>query len=672
MPTTTLLLIILAVIVAAGLAMWQYFFKKRQKNWWIYALLRFVTYFCLFLLLVNPKIKQQSYTIEKPSLVMAVDNSRSIAEFEQEEAVEDFVESLQSNSNLTDKFDLDIYTFGEEFKKRDTFDFSEGQTHISSAFSNLKNLYKSQTAPTILLSDGNQTMGRDYVYEAADYAQPIYPVVVGDTTSYADLRVERLNVNRYAFLKNKFPVEAFVNYDGDQEVSQQFSIKQGNQTLFSTTLDFGQDKTAAIVQAELEATSVGVHTYEAVIESLPDEKNTANNSQKFAVEVIDQQTNILVLSGFKHPDLGAFKKSIETNEQRNVDIKYTDDPEIDFGEYQLVILFQPDQSFENAFGQIEQLEMNTLTVTGTKTDYQFLNQQQDYFEKEITNQSEEFLPVYNPNYTNFQIEDLGFDDYPPLLDQFGDIDMKTAHQIMLFQSIQGFESDLPLLATIEDGDRRFGFLFGENFWQWRGKAFVDSGGFEDFDEFIGKLIQYLASDKRKERLSLDFKSFYNSGEKIIFQAHYFDETYNFDPRAKISAQVKNKETDKTQEFPFLLKNNRYELNLSILEAGEYKFTVQVEGKDLSESGAFTIIDFDIEKQFQNANAQKLQSLTDNPLQFLDTKEELIQHLLDSEDYKPIQKSKTITSPLVDWWYLLFIIALSLSIEWFMRKYRGMI
>lgn len=672
MPTTTLLLIILAVVVAAGLALWQYFFNKRQKNWFIYAVLRFVTYFSLFLLLVNPKIKQQSYTVEKPALVIAVDNSRSIGEFEQDEAVEDYLERLKSNSTLTDKFDLDIYSFGEGFEKRDTFDFSEGQTHISSAFSNLKKLYKSQTAPTLLISDGNQTMGRDYVFEAMDYKQTIYPVVVGDTASYADLRVERLNVNRYAFLNNKFPVEAFVNYDGDQEVEQQFSIKQGNQTLFSTILKFDQDKRAAVVQAELEARSVGVHTYEAVIEPLTDEKNTANNSQKFAVEVIDQQTNILVLSGFKHPDLGAFKKSIETNQQRSVDIKYTEDTDIDFGEYQLVILFQPEQSFKNAFGQIEQLELNTLIVTGTKTDYQFLNRQQDYFKKEITNQTEEFLPVYNPNYSNFQIEDLGFDDYPPLLDQFGDIEMKSAHQIMLFQSIQGFESDLPMLATIEEGTRRFGFLFGENFWQWRGKAFVDSGDFEDFDEFTGKLIQYLASNKRKERLSLDFKSFYNSGEKIIFQAHYFDETYNFDPRAKISARVTHKETDKEQEFPFLLRNNRYELNLSSLEAGEYSFKIQVEGKDLSESGEFTIIDFDIEKQFLNANAKKLQRLTDEPLQFLDTQEDLVQNLLNNEDYKPIQKSKTTTSSLVDWWYLLFIIALSLTIEWFMRKYRGLI
>src|SRR5690625_1057978 len=673
MPTTTLLLIVLAIILAAGLAGWQYYIGKRQSRWWSYAILRFITYFCLLLLLINPKINQQNYTLEKPDLILAVDNSRSIKEFEQAEQVSAFVDDLKNNAELKNKFNIQTYSFGEEFAIRDTFNFEENQTHISSVLSNLKKLYKSQTAPTILITDANQTIGRDYEFEAADYTQPVYPVVVGDTTRYEYIRIGRLNVNRYAFLNNKFPVEVFVNYEGNRAIQQKFSIKQGNHTLYSKTLSFDKENLSEIVQVELEAQKVGVHTYEAVIESLPNEKNITNNSQKFAVEIIDQQTHILLLSSFKHPDLGAFKKSIETNQQRKVDIHYTsENPEIDFGEYQLVILFQPDQSFKSALEQIENLDMNFLMVGGTKTDYRFLNRQQSYFHKEITNQSEEFLPVLNRNYPNFQIEDLGFDDYPPLMDLFGEIKMTGEHQVILYESIDGFERDVPLLATVEDGQRKFGFLFGENFWQWRAKSYRVFKTFEEFDEFTGKIIQYLASGKRKERLSLDFDSFYNLGESIIFTAHYFDETYNFDPRAKISAFIKEKENEQTKEFPFVLRNNRYELNLSSLNPGEYSFKIEVENKNLSKTGEFTIIDFDIEKQFQHANAEKLKKITENPLHFLNTKDDLIDELINNEDYKTIQKSKTISSPLIDWWYLLFIIALMLSIEWFIRKYRGMI
>ena len=141
---------------------------------------------------------------------------------------------------------------------------------------------------------------------------------------------------------------------------------------------------------------------------------------------------------------------------------------------------------------------------------------------------------------------------------------------------------------------------------------------------------------------------------------------------KITAQIKNKETKKTAEFPFLLKNNSYEVNLSSLEAGEYEFEIIVEEKNLSKSGEFTIIEFDIEKQFLNANYKKLSKIAEDKVFFTHTEEELIGELLNNENFKPVQKSNTTTSPLIDWWYLLIIIAVSLSAEWFMRKYSGMI
>lgn len=672
MSSSTILLLIAAIIVAIGLALGQYFTGKRPRKWGVYAGLRSLTYFCIFLLLINPKIKQQRYSVEKPSLVIAVDNSRSIGEFGEQQSVIDFVNNLQSNEKIKEAFDVEAYTFGAAFNRQDSLDFSEGQTQIDVAFSNLEKLYKSQTAPTLLITDGNQTMGRDYEYSAKRYGQDIYPVVVGDTTQYPDIRIDRLHVNRYAFLHNKFPVEIFISYTGDEAVSRTFTLQEKGQIRYQKTLEFDADHNAQIISAELEALQVGMHTYTAKIEALTDEKNIENNQQDFGVEVIDEKTNILLLSAFPHPDLGSFKKSIESNQQRKVNIHYTQDSDIDFGHYQLVILYQPDQSFSKAFDQINKLGLNRLIVTGTKTDYRFLNKHQDFFQKEITSQTEEFLPVYNDHYANFQVEDLGFSDYPPLLDQFGGVKLKKEHQDLLLQSIEGYQTDAPLLTTVEEGKLRQGALFGENTWQWRAKAYRDKETFEEYDEFIGKLVQYLASNQRRERLSIDFNSFYNSGDQILFQAHYFDENYSFDPRAKLSVQVTDKKSQQTQDYPFLLKNNRYEVNLSSLSAGDYKFRVRVEGTNLSKGGEFTIIDFDIEKQFLNANLTKLKRIASDEVYFLDRPDQLLQKLMNKKKFKPIQKSTTTTAPIVDWWYLLLIIAGSLAVEWFMRKYHGLI
>jgi hypothetical protein len=53
-------------------------------------------------------------------------------------------------------------------------------------------------------------------------------------------------------------------------------------------------------------------------------------------------------------------------------------------------------------------------------------------------------------------------------------------------------------------------------------------------------------------------------------------------------------------------------------------------------------------------------------------DELIQSLLTNENYKPIQKEIVKKTPIIDWVWLLIIIALALASEWFVRKYNGLL
>jgi hypothetical protein len=103
------------------------------------------------------------------------------------------------------------YQFSDDFEPTETFDF-KGQTNIDVVAKNLKSIYKNTTYPTVLITDGNQTSGNDYVY-SFDAINKVYPVIVGDTTTFD--KINQLNVNKYAFHKNKFPVEAFLQYSGN-------------------------------------------------------------------------------------------------------------------------------------------------------------------------------------------------------------------------------------------------------------------------------------------------------------------------------------------------------------------------------------------------------------------------------------------------------------------------
>ncbi|MGB5418388.1 MAG: VWA domain-containing protein, partial [Algibacter sp.] len=360
MSSETLLYIILAGIIALGLALFQYFTKRKgmSKLNMLFAFLRFLTIFSVLLLIINPSFDQIKTSVEKPNLVVAIDNSTSIKHLKQDKEALDFIKQIKSNSDLQNKFNIDYYSFGENLKSSDSITFSDKQTNISEAFGQLNQIYKQTISPTILISDGNQTFGNDYQYASESYKQPIFPIILGDTITYTDLKIQQLNVNKYAYLKNKFPIEAILVYNGNGNVNSNFVIKNGNSTVYSKAIRFSKNDNSKVVNFTLPANSVGISNYRATLEPLESEKNKINNSKNFAVEVINQKTKIAIVSDFSHPDLGALKKSIESNEQRSVSLFSSKEIINQINDFQLVIIYQPDNKFKGLFDKIELLNSN--------------------------------------------------------------------------------------------------------------------------------------------------------------------------------------------------------------------------------------------------------------------------------------------------------------------------
>ena len=676
MPATTVFLLIGAFLLSVALAAFQYFYQakgKRSKNI-IFATLRFIALFSLLVLLINPKITSTELSIEKPNLVLAVDNSSSIAGFEAEVQVRELVNYLAEDPQLRDKFDVQTFTFGREVNRDGDLTFEESQTNLPAIFQDLSTIYDGQTAPVILITDGNQTLGEEFTFAARRFQQPVIPVVVGDTTKYQDLSISRVNVNKYAFLNNRFPVEVMVNYSGNTSAATRLQIFSGNSVVFSRALNFSSEENAEVIRAELPANAIGPRTYRVEVQPLENEKNTLNNSREFAVEVIDERTKVLIAYSFLHPDVGALKKSIESNQQREVEIKLISEVN-DLEEFQLVILYQPDNRFKNVISQLNSQNKNYFVIAGPRTDWNFLNDAQEILTQEITNQPEEFFPVWNENFKAFQTEDIGFSGFPPLQGNFGNIEFSEGMDILLYRQIQGIETNDPLLAVAEAGGSKLAFLLGADVWRWRSTVFQERSTFEEFDRLVGNLVQFLASGSRQERLVIHYEPLYNSSEEVILQADYFDRNYNFDPRASLELSLNNEETGEQRQIPFLLKGNTYEVDLSNVEAGAYSFTVSVSGEGLSRSGSFRIMDFDVEQQFAGANLEALQKVAANKgkrVYYLQDFDAIKDQLLSDDSYVSVQKSHQKDVPLIDWKYLLGIIILALSAEWFLRKYYGYI
>lgn len=675
MEISTIVLIILAFVVALGLSWFQYFYKSksRLKVNKLLFILRFLALFGVLLLLINPKISKTNHEIIKTPLVIAVDNSRSIKELNQNEIALAVKNKLQSNNDLNEKFDIQVFNFDTDSRLSDEFDFNGNQTRIDKLAKNTSSIYRNKIYPTVLLSDGNQTLGADYLYAFAN-GNSVYPIVLGDTIVHLDLKINQLNANKYAFHKNKFPVEIFLGYEGEKSLETDFTIKQGGSVLFREKVTFDKNKKSHVINALLEANKVGVQIYQAVISSSETEKNTYNNVKNFAVEIIDQKTEVALISDITHPDLGALKRSIESNEQNKVSVLSTQKI-TSLSDFDVVVLYQPTPTFQRIFEEIKNANKNYFLITGKHTDFNFLSRMQGIFGYRPSMQKEDFLGSYQSGFTSFAQEDIGFDDFPPLENLYGNLEIKQSISTLLEAKIRNINTEKPLLFFSENGTQRTAILLGEGIWKWRLHHFAKAENFEDFDIFVNKITQYLATDNKKKSLIVNHENFYNSGESIEISAQYFNKNYEFDENARLSISVKNTTTNQSKSYDLLKSHNYYKVNLDGLEAGKYSFTVKELSTNTAYTGSFEVIDFDIEKQYTNADYKKLQLLAQNTngkVFFENQTDKLIDELLANENFKSTQKEQTKKLPLIDFWSLLGLIVTLLGLEWFIRKYNGLL
>jgi len=672
----TYLFIFLALILSLAIAYFQYYYKLKNKASHLIFLfiLRALGFFLVLLLLINPKIKTRLITNEKPKLSILVDDSKSIEYFKETNSIKDWIKAIESNKALNDKFDITNYSFGNSLSVlNDSITFSQSQTNIADAIEKIGELYKNSNNASVLLTDGNQTVGKDYSFVKPKTT--VFPIVFGDTVTYKDLKISQLNVNKYSFINNQFPVEVLLNYEGNETVNTEFRLTKNDRTVYRKNITFSQENNARTLTTKLTSNKEGLQYYKAILAPVSGEKNTQNNQQNFSVEVINEQTKILLLSSTLHPDLGTIKKAIESNKQRKVEIKILNNEDVELNDFQLVVFYQPNNNFKYIFTKVRANKMNYLIVSGTNTDWNFLNNEQLGFSKNAINQTENYSAVFNQNFLTFFQEDLDFENYPPLQDKFGEITVFEENASLLNQSINGVQTGEPLLTFLDKNDAKIGILFGEGIWRWRAQSYLNTNSFEDFDAFIGNVVQYLAFKKKRDRLSIDAESIYNANSAINISAFYTDENYTFDKRVSIEILVKNQETGKEIRVPFSLYNNSYKVTLESLASGNYEYTITVLNQNISKKGNFIISEFEIEEQFVNANEDKLNTLASNTngtLFYKDQQEQLITTLLNDNRFKTIQKSKEQEQNLIEWKWLLSIIIILFSTEWFLRKYFGKI
>ncbi|MBN2175619.1 MAG: hypothetical protein JW731_15930 [Bacteroidales bacterium] len=676
--------ILLGVIFAILL-----YFTDRKNEFsitlkWILGVFRTIVITLIAFLLLNPLIKSKSRFVEQPIVIIAQDNSRSITTVvdsvfyknQYPQMVQDFISDIEPG------YQVDVFSFGDQLENQLRLDFSEKQTDFSNLFNEIYTRYANRNVGALIIaSDGIFNTGYNPLYASADINFPIYTIALGDTTIHKDLILSKVNYNRIAYLGNEFPVEAIIKAMRCSGMNSELRVKSGDEVILSKTLNFDSDNQTQEIKFLLKAEKTGMQRYRFEVGLLNGEISYANNHTDIFVDVLEGKQKILILYNSPHPDVTALKEAIASN--RNYEVK--DFPVAEFTEttkpYNLVILHGLPTLRNPTKPLLEEItkeKVPVLFIITQQVSFPLLNELK--FGYQLTGDPvifNETTPVYNNNFTAFSLPDKlvqSTENYPPLISPYGNYQLQPQAISLFYQQIGSVETTEPLYFFITTADIKAGFINGEGIWKWRLKNFEMDENFTKFNDLINKTIQYLSARIDKSYFRIFGKNNFTENENIEFDAELYNASYELVNDPEISLEITNSEGAK-YNYNFSPTANAYYLNAGSLPAGQYTYTslVNFNNKTYSESGEFTVSPLNIEKINTIADHNLMFNLAANKggkMYFPNQFKELASSLRNNDSIKPVSYTKTQFTEILNFPWLLGLILLLISAEWFLRKRNG--
>jgi hypothetical protein len=660
------------------------------KPWqrWTMAILRALTVAAIAALLLSPIIKLLQSHTERKNVVFLQDNSASLRAVHDTVLLADFeAQSENMLQSLSESVNTAKFYFDDESSREGPATFNGRTTDISNALEQIKEQYAADRLSAIVLAtDGIYNEGQNPYYQAGLERTPLYIVAMGDTTAGADAEVQRVFHNRVVFKGDEFEVEADVSASGLKNSGGQVILSSvaGGQTnrIASQPLRIDKDEYFRTLTFKLKASTAGVSRYRISIPIIDGESNRSNNYKDFFVEVIESRQKVLLLAHAPHPDLNALKISLEGLKNYDIDIQYAKNATTNFREYDLVVFHNlPSGKYPvtSAFTSLSSLKIPALFIVGSKTDIRAFNRAQNVVTiQQSQAQFTEAEPSFSTNFNLFSVnnEVRQFSrSLPPLHVPFGSYSQSAGFDVLFKQEIKNIETTYPLVVMGETDGNKKGVITGEGLWKWRMFDYAQNQTFERSDEIIAKIFQYMAvaGDRRRFKIDQD-KNIYDENDRIFLSAEYYNASYESKNQADVELKLTN-ESGETSSFAFSKTDNAYNLDLGKLSPGEYKYTgsIQDGGQRYNESGRFTVRALVAELQHIRADHQLLRNLASESggkLYAMNQLDQLKTDLAASNLIKPLYITDYDRTSILNIKWLLALILLFLSAEWFMRKYLG--
>jgi len=675
--------IVICLIIGAG---YSYLLYQKKGPWskntkYLLAGLRFLLVSALSFLLVGPIIKQITNSIEKPSIVIAIDNSQSVAEVVDSSTLAGYLQNvdrlakqLETAGFTVDYRTLDTLGKGGTFEAK--FPFSHHVTPLNEMLQQIQSDYEGRNLSSlILVSDGIYTKGLSPAFVPYNFI--IHTVGVGDTIPQQDINLRALYFNKIAYQGNKFIIKAEVQNHGYIDESVEVVVTRGQKIVRQQGLELTRDNQINNVTFTLDADRKGLQNYTVEVRPLQDEFTVTNNKRHAYIDVVEGKKNILIAAKAPHPDIKAIKNAIEKNQNYQVVRFITGIDQWKSENYDLVILHRISER------QSPQPLRNLLTKTpkwiiiGARNEINAFNQSNNMLQiKSLNQQHDQVTPVFNNTFSKFTLSEevrKFFEQLTPIAVPFANYQIMGKTEILLHQRVGSLATNKPLLA-VSDEEVKSAVLLGDGIWQWRIQEYYNDETTQLFDELIAKLVQYLATkeDKRQFRV-YPVKNEFDVSEPVVLEAEVYDDIFERIYGNQIDLSV-YREDNTTLKYTFVTSENNSQYKVSGLPQGIYRYSASTNLGDQksTSSGQFTIQAKQLETINLTADHSLLRTLSNKSggKFFSADQWEELSNAMSIQSAQGLIYSEEAFAPIIKLPWAFLLILLLAGIEWFIRKYYG--
>ena len=620
----------------------------------------------LSVLLLNPVVKSIQKTKHKPIVILAQDISESIPD--------SFALKLLTkiSKELTD-FEVYEFSFSDKVNSGFSSVNSGLTTNYSNLFQDMNTRFANRNiAGLVLATDGLYNSGSNPLYDNR-INFPIYPIAQGDTLIKRDISIAKVLKNEIAFLGNTFPLEITLSAQQCKGERIQVEIWNKGKKIHAEDRIIYSDDEFQKVKINLLAEDVGLQHYKISVSQFSNEKNSRNNSYTTYVEVIDSRYKILLLTENTHPDIAAYKSAIEKNKNYAVDQVNVIDFNGNFEAYQLIVVF----GIQKNNPLLMQLEKTNVPLLVFDIQQNLNLKLKSAFSFKSRGGLEEVKAVKSEFFSKFTFspELLNLIQYaPPLQTSFGKYTLQIGSELVISQQVGMQVTTKPIILINETNDSKLAFITAEGFWKWKLYDYANTKNNIAFDELFSKLTQYLVLQEDKSKFRIDYKKQFAQNSNIYFEASLYNESYELVNDKEISIVIQNEKGDEF-DYEFSKSLERYNLNVGVLDIGKYTFLAKAKGSELIRKGSFDVRAIQLEQLYTVANHNllyQLANISGGKLFFPNQLDKIIIAIEKSKNNFISVSSKEKLKGMINIPLILLILLVIISLEWFLRKYNGLI